>query len=252
MALESPFFLVNFKTVAETVGADGLAFARTIERVGADTGCRFAVAPHAPDIRLVADRTDLPIVAQSATRREDATPGSATLEAVAAAGADAVFLNHPENEDAFADVSRKIDRCAELGLDSICGVDSLEQGRAALTFDPDWLLFERPDDIASEEGLIRTHPERIAAFVEMVEREPPSGDETSAANETSAAGGTSAANAATRTRVFVGGGIRTADDVERAFAHGVDAAGAATAALEADDLEAWLRSVASAVPRSSE
>ncbi|MDQ2050714.1 triose-phosphate isomerase [Natronolimnohabitans sp. A-GB9] len=224
MALEYPFFLINFKTAAETVGEDGLAFAQTIERVGAATGTRFAIAPQPTDVRLVADRTDLPVVAQSARHGEDAALGTPTLEAVAAAGADAVFVNHPQNEATFGDVPRLIDRCRECSLESIVCVNSREQGRAALAYDPDCLLFERPDDIASEEGLIRTHPDRLEAFVEMVERE------------------------GSRTRVFVGGGVRTADDVERAFDCGVDATGAASAALAADDLEAWLRSIADAVP----
>ncbi|MXV63908.1 triose-phosphate isomerase [Natronorubrum sp. JWXQ-INN-674] len=224
MALEYPYFLLNFKTASSTVGDDGLAFARTIERVRDETGCRFAVAPHQPDVRLVADRTALPIVAQSATRREDAAMGETTLEAVAAAGADAACINHPENEDAFADVPPLIDRCADLDLETIVCVDGLELGRAALTFDPDCLLFERPGDIASEDGMVRSHPERIESFVDMVAAEN------------------------SRTSVFVGGGIRTAEDVERAFDCGVDATGAASAALAADDRAAWLRSIAAAVP----
>ncbi|QFU81542.1 triose-phosphate isomerase [Natronorubrum aibiense] len=228
MALPQPHFLINFKTATETIGEDGLAFARTIERVRDETERHFAVAPQLTDLRLVADRTSLPIVAQSATRREDATLGATTYEAVAAAGADAVFVNHPQNEATFADVARAVDRCDDLGLESIVCVTSREQGRAALTYDPDWLLFERPADIASESGLVRTHPERIAAFVDMVDAEHP------------------------RTNVFVGGGIRTAEDVERAFSCGVDAAGAASAALEASDRAAWLRSIARAVPDAVE
>ena len=226
MAIDYPYFLVNFKTASGAAGEDGLAFARTIERVGEATGRRFAVAPQPTDLRLLADRTELPIVAQSAVRSEDAPLGAVTLEAVAAAGADAVFVNHPQNEAAFADVPRLVDRCAELGLESIVCVRSREQGRAALTYEPDCLLFERPDDIASEGATIRTAPERIEAFVETV------------------------AAARPETRVFVGGGIRTADDVERAFSCGVDATGAASAALVADDREAWLRSIAGAVPAS--
>ncbi|ELY52522.1 triose-phosphate isomerase [Natronolimnohabitans innermongolicus] len=228
MALEYPYFLVNYKTATETVGEDGVAFTRTIDRVARETETRFAVAPQPTDIRLVASTTDLPIVAQFATRREDAALGTPTLEAVAAAGADAVFVNHPQNEATFADVPRLLERCSELGLESIVCVNSREQTRAALTYDPDCLLFERPADIASEAGLIRTHPERIASFVETVEAAAPA------------------------TRTFVGGGVRTADDVERAFDCGVDATGAASAALEADDREAWLRSIANAVPGALE
>lgn len=224
MGLSYPHFLVNFKTYEGTAGADGLAFAETIERVATDTGSRFVVAPQLPDLRLVAERTDLPVVAQTAVRREDGGMGAITCEAVAEAGADGVFVNHPEDEDSFGAVGPLVDRCRELGLESIVCVDSLESGRAALAFDPDCLLFERPGDIASEEGMVRSHPERIESFVEAIDAE------------------------ATGTAVFVGGGIRTGDDVERAFDCGIDATGAASAAVGADDREAWLRSIAAAVP----
>ena len=224
MGLTHPFFLVNYKTYAGTTGDDALAFAKTIERVRDETGRQFAVAPQLPDLRRVAERTDLPIVAQAGVPRAESGMGDVTLEAVAAAGADAVFVSHPENEAAFTAVARAVDRCAEVGLESIVAVESLTTAQMALAADPDWLLFERPADIATDEGMVRTQPERIEAFVEAV------GD------------------VAPETRTFVGGGVRTAEDVARAFDCGVDATGAASAAVEADDREAWLRSIATAVP----
>lgn len=224
--LSYPHFLVNVKTYEGTVGDDALEIAETVARVAAETGCRFVLAPQLTDLRLVADRTDLPLIAQTAVRREDGGMGRVTCEAVAVAGADGVFVNHPGNETAFCDIGPTVERCADLGLESIVWVDDLEAARAALALEPapDCLLFERPTDVASEGGLVRTRPERIDAFVTEVDELAPG------------------------TAVFVGGGIRTAVDVERAFDRGVDATGAASAAMEVDDLESWLRSIAAAVP----
>ncbi|AGB30569.1 triosephosphate isomerase [Natrinema pellirubrum DSM 15624] len=224
MGLEYPFFLVNFKAAEGTAGDDGLAFAETIDRVADETGRRFAVAPQPPDLRRVAERTDLLVVAQAGTPRAECGVGDLSLEAVAAAGADAVFVSHPENEVAFTALERAVDRCRELGLDSIVAVESRATTRMALAAEPDCLLFERPTDIGSDAGLIRSDPERIATFVETVADERPA------------------------TRTFVGGGVRTAADVARAFECGVDATGAASAALEAADRDSWLRSIATAVP----
>ena len=222
--LEYPYFLVNFKTYEGTAGAEGLEFAREIERVAAETGTTFAIAPQLPDLRLVAEGTDLPVVTQRARAADSGREmGAVLLETVAEAGADAAFINHPENPDAFADVASSVRRCRELGLESIVCVESIEMGRAALEFGPDCLLFEDPGDIASEDAMIRTAPERIAEFVEAIEAE---GD----------------------TRVFVGGGVRTGEDVARAFDLGVDATGAASAAIAAEDRDAWLREIARAVP----
>ncbi|AXR77051.1 triose-phosphate isomerase [Natrarchaeobaculum sulfurireducens] len=220
----SPYFLVNFKSYEETAGDDGLAFIETIERVSEATDTRFAVAPQLPDLRWIAERTSLPVVAQAAIPRSDAGMGDATIEAVADAGAAAVFVTHPGLEVGFESVGPRIARCRDLGLESIVWVSDRETARAALSFDPDCLLYERPSDIASDDGMVRTDPERIERFVEFVSDESP------------------------RTSVFVGGGVRTAEDVERAFACGVDATGAASAAVEATDREGWLRSIAAAVP----
>lgn len=224
MGLEYPVFLVNYKTYEGTTGDGGLAFAETIDRVRDETGSRFAVAPQLPDLRLVAERTDLPVVAQTGTPRTESGMGDVTLEAVADAGADAVFVSHPENEAAFTALERAVDRCRDLGLESIVAVESLATTRMALTADPDCLLFERPADIESEAGLIRSRPERIESFVETVADERPA------------------------TRTFVGGGVRTAEDVARAFDCDVDATGAASAAVETENRESWLRSIATAVP----
>ena len=224
MGLAYPYFLVNFKTSPGTSGASGLSLAGTIERVRDETGARFAVAPQLPDLRLLAERTSLPLVAQAGVPREDASLGEPTFEAVAAAGADAVFVTHPENDAGVGALGRALERCRDLGLESIVWVPDRETARAVLALEPDCLLFERPADIASEGGLVRTDPERLERFVATV------------------------ADASPDTRVFVGGGIRTADDVTRAFDCGVDATGAASAVLEASDREAWLRSIADAVP----
>lgn len=221
--LDYPHFLINCKTYEGTYGEDGLSYARTVESVAEETGATFAVAPQAVDLRLVAENTSLPVVAQTV---DPAEPGRETggilPEAVAEAGADAVMLNHPERRDTLADVEAAVRRCGECGLDSIVCADSVEMGRAALAFDPDCLVFENPADIASGNALARTKPELVEEFVAMVADEDP------------------------RTRVLLGGGITTANDVAKSFDLGADAAGAASAAVQADDRRAWLEAVAGA------
>lgn len=221
MALTYPHFLINYKLYEGTAGAGGLELAKTIDAVQRRTGATFAVAPQIPDIYRIAEKTELSVVAQSidalAAGRGN---GRISLAAVAEAGAAGVLINHPESPAEFSDLGDVVAACAEYGLESIVCVDSLELGRAALTFDPDCLLFENPADIASDRALARTHPERVEAFVSMVESE----------------------NA--ETRVLLGGGISTAADVAASLERGADAAGAASAFVEADDREAWLSAIA--------
>ncbi len=225
MSLVYPHVLVNFKVYDGTAGEDGLALARTIEAVKNERETAFAVSPQTPDLRLLAEETDLGIVAQSADALASGRGnGQLSLEALGDAGADGVLINHPESPDSLTDVAHLVEGCAERGLDSIVCVHSHEMGEAALAFDPDCLLFENPADVATDRAMSRTEPERLERFVELVAEKSP------------------------HTRVMAGGGISVAADVERAFDLGVDAAGAASAFLEADDRRAWLADVAAAIP----
>ena len=229
MALDYPYFLVNVKTYPGTGGEDGLAFARTVERVAEETGTRFVVAPQTPDLRLIARETSLPVVAQAVDADEPGRrTGSVLPETVAAAGADGVLVNHPERPDDLAAIETTVDRCRELGLESIVCANGVEQARAVLSFEPDCLLFEKPEDVATGRAISRTHPERVEAVAEQVDAERP------------------------KTRVFLGGGISEAADVAAAFDLSADAAGAASAAVQADDRAAWLRAVAGAIPANGE
>ena len=224
MALTYPHFLVNYKLYEGTAGADGLELAKSIEAVQRRTGATFVVAPQVPDIYRIAEETGLPVVAQSVDALEAGRGnGRTSLAAVAEAGAAGVLVNHPESPAAFSDVGAVVDRCAEYGLESVVCVDTVDTGRAALAFGPDCLLLENPADVASDRALARTHPERVEAFVSMVESERPG------------------------TRVLLGGGISTAADVTASLEHGADAAGAASAFVGADDPEAWLSDVAAAL-----
>ena len=224
MSLTYPCFLVNYKAYEGTAGTDGLELAKTVDAVRQQTGASFAVAPQTPDLYRIAEATDLPVVAQSV----DSTAagrgnGNISLASVAEAGASGALINHPESQDAFGDVADIVAGCAEHGLESIVCVDSVELGRAAVAFDPDCLLFENPADIASDSALARTEPERVEAFVSMVEAERP------------------------ETRVLLGGGITTAADVVASLERGADAAGAASAFVDASDRSAWLSEIATAL-----
>lgn len=227
MALEYPLFLINYKVYDGTAGDDGLALAEMVEAVQRSVGGTFAIAPQTPDLTWFARDCSVPVVAQSV----DATAagrgnGRVSLQAVASGGVEGVILNHPESRDTFSDVASLVDDCTEFGLESIVCVDSVKMGGAALAFDPDCLLFEEPGDIATGESMVQTHPELVEEFVTMVREDSPT------------------------TRVLLGGGIADAEDVARALGLGADAAGAASAFVEADERWEWLSSIAEVLAES--
>lgn len=223
--LPYPHFQINFKVYPGTWGDDALSFARTIEAIEEETGARFVLTPQLPDLRRIVDETELSVTAP----RIDATEpgrgmGRILPEAIADAEADGVVMNHAENRDSLSDLAWKIDRCRDLRMDSVVCVDSVRMGRSVAALDPDVMIYEKPGDISSDRAITQTHPDRVRDFLEMVEGESPD------------------------TRVLVGGGISSADDVERAFELGADASGAASAVSLADDPESLLREIAAAFP----
>lgn len=224
MNLEYPYFQINYKVYPGTSGMEGLKFARLIERVERETGANFVLTPQIPDIYRIAEETDIRLTAPTIDAVEPGRGmGRILPETVREAGAEGAVINHAENRDTFTDIERKIGRCREVGLDSIVCVDSVEMGKAAAAFDPDSVVLEKPEDISTDRAITQTHPDRVREFIDTMEEANP------------------------RTKVLVGGGISTAEDVRLAFEQGADATGAASAISLADDPESLLREIGEVV-----
>lgn len=224
MGLPYPHFQVNYKVYPGTWGNSGLALARTIERIGAETGGQFVLTPQLPDLRLLARETTLPV---TAPRVDPVAPGRGMSrilpEALQAAGADGAIINHAEARDTLDAVEGKVERCREVGLESIVCVDSVKMGRAVARFEPDQFLFERPSTIAGDRPLTESDPEQITTFLDMRDDHAPA------------------------TAVRIGGGISTPAAVREAFELGVDAVGAASAIATADEPEGLLRAIGAVI-----
>jgi triosephosphate isomerase len=223
--LPYPHFQVNFKVYPGTFGDEALSFARTLETIENETNARFVLTPQLPDLRTIAAETDLSLTAPAMHAVEPGRGMGKILPATLAdAGASGVVINHAENRDTLSDLVWKIERCWDLGMDSVVCVDSIEMGRAIAEYEPNQFIYEMPDDISSDRAITQTYPERVEAFIEMAAAETP------------------------ETRVLVGGGVSTPDDVRLAFEQGAHASGAASAVSLADDRESLLRAIAEGFP----
>jgi triosephosphate isomerase len=225
MNLPYPHFQVNFKVYPGTSGEDALSFARLLEQIEDETNAQFVLTPQLPDLRMLASETDLHLTAPAMHPVEPGRGmGKILPETIADAGANGVVINHAENRDTLSDLVWKVERCRELGMDSIVCADSIEMGRSVAEYDPDLFIYEMPGDISSGRAITQSHPDRVCEFLEMTAAETPG------------------------TRVLVGGGISTPDDVRRAFEQGAHAAGAASAVSLADDRELLLQRIAEVFP----
>lgn len=224
--LPYPHFQVNFKIYPETHGERALSFARMLEDIEEETNARFVLTPQLPDLRMIASETSLSVTAPSVDAVEPGRGmGKILPDTIADTGAAGVVINHAENRDTFSDLAWKIERCRDLGIDSVVCVDSVKMGRSIADYDPDALIYEMPEDISSDRSITQTHPDRVREFLKMIDEKNP------------------------RTQVLIGGGISNADDVASAFELGADAAGAASAVSLAEEPELLLRDIADEFPR---
>jgi len=226
MHLRFPSLHISYKIYPNTAGEDGIEFARLIQKVRDETGAELFVTPQILDIRMVAENTDLTVTAPRVDAVETGRgTGRVLPETLKRAGAEGVMMNHPEDRDLLVDLDFKINRCREIGIDSIVCIDSLEMAEAVAYLDPDAFICEKPGNIGGDHSVVADHPEYVKNFISVVKEVNPD------------------------SKVLVGSGMGSPEDVRRAFELGADAIGAASTFCLANDREQTLRMVAEAMPK---
>lgn len=142
LIIKPPFFEIGPK--AYLYGENMLKLARVADEASAKYDVRIILTPQYTDIRMLAQETKhLLIFAQ----HMDPIPigrglGSVLPEAVKAAGATGVMLNHAERPMSISDLRAAIKRADEVGLATIVCADSLEEAVAIASFSPNIIVAE--------------------------------------------------------------------------------------------------------------
>ncbi len=225
MNLRVPIIVVNLKAYQVSRGAGALAITRALEDVASETGVAFAVTPNAFDVRLLADGTSVPVLAQSV----DAVPegshtGHLTPEAAREAGAVGSLVNHSENRLRLADIEHVVERLAQAGLDSIVCTNNATVSRAAAAVRPTFVAVEPPELIGGDVSVSTARPEVISESVAMVKAVDPG------------------------VRVLCGAGVKTGQDIRRSLELGAEGVLLASGVALAKDVRAVALDLASGVP----
>jgi len=222
LEITPPFFEIGPK--AFLYGPAVLDLARHADAASRKYDVRIIFTPQAVDIRLVAEGTkDLLVFAQ----HMDSLPvgrgvGSILPEAVKAAGAVGVLLNHVEKRLSMDELERTIRRADEVGLASMACADDLEDAVRIARMAPNILIVESPELIGGGKRAAndRQAVARINATLWGINPEM---------------------------RVLHGAGINSGQDVYDIIAAGSQAAGSTSGIIKADDpfamLEEMIRSV---------
>ena len=140
--IKPPFFEIGPK--AYLYGEEMLKLAKVIDKTAMKYDADIIVTPQYTDIRLLADNTERILVF---AQHMDYLPvgkglGSVLPEAVKAAGAVGVMLNHAEKKLTLDAVEKTIARADEVGLATIVCADTVEELKAVAKMGPNLLVAE--------------------------------------------------------------------------------------------------------------
>ena len=142
ITIKPPFFEIGPK--AYLYGEEMLALAKVIDKTALKYDLDVIVTPQYTDIKLLTDNTERILVF---AQHMDPLPvgrglGSVLPEAVKAAGAVGVMLNHAEKPISMETLQETIKRADEVGLATIVCADTLEDVKTIAKMGPNLIVAE--------------------------------------------------------------------------------------------------------------
>lgn len=221
--IKPPFFEIGPK--AYLYGEKMLDLALVIDKVALKYDVDIIVTPQYTDISLLASRTKrIHVYAQ----HMDFLPvgrglGSVLPEAVKAAGAVGVMLNHAEKKLTIEDIEKTIRRADEVGLATIVCADTLEEVKSVAEMGPNLIVAEPTALIGTG---VASDMEYVKATIEAVRAINPD------------------------IMVLQGAGISTGKDVYNVIAAGAMATGCTSGIIKAENPPAMVEEMISALRRA--
>jgi triosephosphate isomerase len=201
----SKTIVLNFKTFPQALGEHALRLARAAHDVAiANPHVLFIIAPATPDLHAIARAAEFNsknflVFAQHADALEAGQhTGSVPLEAVRAAGARGVFVNHSEKRLAHDVVSKTVERARALELKTLVCAESPRESREFARFAPWAVAVEPPELIGTGVGVSTARPELVKDALAEVK------------------------NVNSGVLFFAGAGVSNADDVRAAVRLGAE------------------------------
>ncbi|MCX6725966.1 MAG: triose-phosphate isomerase [Candidatus Shapirobacteria bacterium] len=178
---------INFKTYQQGTGEASLSLAKICLEVASQTGIKIIPIVQVADVWRLTNQ-GLDVWAQAVDAIEfGAHTGGILPEAVLAAGAKGILLNHSEKKLSLAEIEKilgKLNNCQTL----VC-TDSLSEGQTITNFKPTFLAYEPSELIGGEVSVSQARPEMIKEFIDSINEVP----------------------------ILVGAGVHTSQDVKKAL-----------------------------------
>lgn len=221
--IKPPFFEIGPK--AFMYGDQMVEIAKAADEASRKYDVRIILTPQYTDIyRVAKETTDILVFAQ----HMDALPigrglGSVLPEAVKAAGAVGVMLNHAEKPLNFSVLNQTIRRADEVGLATIVCTDTPEEAQAVALLEPNLIVAEPTALIGTG---TTTDDAYIKKAIELVQQVNPAID------------------------VLIGAGISNGNDVYKTIKAGAPATGTTSGIMKAKDPFAMIDEMIGAVRKA--
>ena len=221
--IKPPFFEIGPK--AYMYGERLLALAKAADRISAKYDVQIIFTPQYTDIPIIARETKhLLVFAQHMDPIVVGRGlGSVLPEAVKAAGAVGVMLNHAEKRLSLSDLNKAIKRADEVGLATIVCADTIEEAAAIAHLGPNIIVAEPPELIGTGQT---SDLDYVKKSIEAVRSVNPN------------------------IYVLQGAGISNGQDVYNIIKAGADATGSTSGIMKAPDPEAMIEEMISACRRA--
>ena len=161
--------VINYKTYKESIGKRGLEIAKAAEKVSEESGITIGVAPQFVDLRMIVENVNIPVYAQHI---DNINPGSHTghilAEAIKDCGCKGTLINHSEKRMLLADIEAVINRCKDLGLETIVCTNNVNTSKAVAALSPDYIAVEPPELIGTGIPVSKANPEVVKGTVKAV------------------------------------------------------------------------------------
>lgn len=219
--MDLPIIILNCKTYPHVEGEGASKMARICQEVHDETGVSIAICP--PDIELskIASEVSIPVLAQNVDAFGGGVKtGTITLEAVKAAGATGLLVNHSECRRTVADIEALVTKAKEFGMDAVVCTNNVNTSRAAAALGAEFVAMEPPELIGGDISVTSADPGIVSLTVEEVSK------------------------VSSDAKVLTGAGVKTKEDVEMAIELGTYGVLLASGVIKAEDPKKVLLSLA--------
>ncbi len=215
-----PILALNFKTFETSTGNNAVQLAKLADEFAQKSNFEVILAPAYSDLRAVASvATHCSIYSQHVDPVEYGQFTGYFPVPVAAAICKGTLLNHNEKKLSFKILGDTVKLCKKYSFQTILCADNLAEAKRISALEPYMIAIELPELIGSGKSLTNVNPELAEQIAKQLKR----------------------ITKKTKSKLLMGAGVSTAQDLQKAIELGLDGVLLASAFAKNKNPKKWLQ-----------